>query len=135
MKGVDNMLKKDLSAEKRMIVSEKDTARSYGSGDVDVLATPVMIAMMENAAVACLEGILDEGHISVGTGIDIKHMAASPVGVEIVARATICSVDGRLLVFHVEAWDNIEKVGEGRHTRFLVEEARFLFRANSKREK
>jgi predicted thioesterase len=129
------MLKIGLSAEKRIIVTEKDTAKSYGSGEVEVLATPAMIAMMENVAVACIEGLLDEGHTSVGTGIDIKHMAASPVGVEIVARATICRVDGRLLVFRVEVWDNVEKVGEGTHTRFLVEQAKFLSRANNKREK
>jgi len=128
------MLKEGLSAEKRMIVSGNDTAKSYGSGTVEVLATPAMIALMESAAVACVEGHLEEGQNSLGTGIDIKHTAASPVGVEVSTRATICRVDGRLLVFHVEAWDTVEKIGDGTHTRFIVDENRFLSRADAKKD-
>lgn len=122
-----------ISAEKRMIVKEKDTARSHGSGLVDVLATPAMIALMESAAVECVEKFLDEGQTSVGTGLDIKHMAATPVGAELTAKATVCLVDGRLIVFRIEAWDHVEKVGEGTHTRFIVEKKRFLMGANKKK--
>lgn len=115
-----------------MIVTDKDTARSYGSGLVDVLATPAMIALMEAAAVECVEQFLGEGQITVGTGVNIKHMAATPVGVELVAKATVCLVEGRLIAFKIEAFDNTEKVGEGTHTRFIVEEKRFFQGAQKK---
>lgn len=120
------------SAEKAMTVTEKDTARTHGSGLVDVLSTPAMIALMEGAAVECVDEYLADGQISVGTGIDIKHMAAIPIGIEIYAKATICRIDGRLIVFRIEAWDSEEKIGEGTHTRFVVEEERFLTRTNRK---
>lgn len=125
-------IKVGVSAEKSMVVEEKDTARSHGSGLVDVLSTPAMIALMEGAAVDCVDKYLSDGQLSVGTGIDIKHMAATPIGVKVTAKANICLVDGRLIVFRIEAWDNEEKIGEGTHTRFVVEKERFLARANRK---
>ncbi|MGI6553627.1 MAG: thioesterase family protein [Clostridia bacterium] len=128
------MIKKGMTADQFMLVTEKDTASSHGSGTVNVLATPAMVALMEKAAVSCVEEHLEAGQTTVGTGLEIKHLSPTPVGVEVGARATVCRVEGRLITFHVEAWDNRGKIGEGMHTRFVVDEEGFLARAYAKKK-
>jgi predicted thioesterase len=112
------------------VVSETTTAKSLGSGALNVLATPIMVALMENAATKALS--LPEGQTSVGTYLDIKHLAATPIGMKVWAIAEITEIDGRKLGFHIEAFDEKEKIGEGRHERFIVNAEKFTEKANSK---
>lgn len=115
-----------LSAKWSVTVEEVHTAAHWGSGGVDVFATPQLIGLMETAAVAALDHLLPPGYCSVGTRVDIKHLAATPVGDTITAAAEIVEVDGRRIVFQVEAHDSATKVGEGRHERFVVNLERFM---------
>lgn len=118
-------IKPGLVGESDETVSSARTASYFGSGLVAAYGTPAMIALMENAAVAALQKYLAAGQTSVGTEVCIKHTAATPVGMHAHARATVTGVDGRQVKFQVEAWDDREKIGEGTHTRFIVDEARF----------
>ncbi len=126
------MLQVGLQGERRRTVTEADTAARHGSGLAPVFSTPALVALMEGAAVAALEGQLPAGQTSLGVRIDVRHLAATPVGMEVRARAVLEEVDGRRLVFRVEAWDAVEKIGEARHERFLVDEARFLQKVAAK---
>lgn len=127
-------LQPGLSAEVDVRVGDLDTAVRRGSGSVPVYATPALVALMEIAAVRALEGHMPAGYTSVGTHIDLRHLAATPVGMRVCARAELTAVEGRKLQFHIQAWDEVEQVGEASHTRFLVNEDAFLTRANDKRK-
>lgn len=107
-------------------------ASAIGSGSVAVFATPALVALMELAACAALEGRLEPEQTSVGVRVDIAHLAATPPGVEVRARAELFEVDGRRLVFRVEAFDTQDRIGEGTHERALVDPQRLLARANAK---
>lgn len=122
-----------LSATITLTVGEQHTARAIGSGGVAVLATPELVRLLEEAAVAALAGHLPPGQTSVGAALDIRHLAATPVGMAVTARATLRQVEGRRLSFEVEAHDAVEKIGEGSHQRVLVDQARFEARADDKR--
>jgi fluoroacetyl-CoA thioesterase len=113
-------------------VTESDTAAAYGSGLVPVLSTPHLIALMEGAAQAAIKPWLDEGSTAVGTRVDMRHLAATPVGMQVRIRAELLEVDRRRLRFRVEAWDEVEKVGEADHERFIIDRARFLARVEEK---
>jgi fluoroacetyl-CoA thioesterase len=115
-----------------LTVTDAHTAARLRSGRAPVLATPMMIAIMEAAAVECIEALLPEGHESLGTGIEIEHFAATPIGMVVSARAELRHVDGRTLAFDVEARDERELIGKGRHTRVLVDSARFRAKAQAK---
>ena len=106
--------------EESLVVEEQHTAAHLGSGGVRVLATPVMVALMEAAARSLVDPHLESGHMSVGTALDIKHLAATPMGMRVTARAELVSVEKRRLLFKVEAYDEREKVGEGTHTRAII---------------
>ena len=121
-----------LTGEATVRVSETHTAAALGSGNVSAFSTPALIALMEGAAVAALEGRLPDGQTSVGTRLDVRHLAATPVGMTVRATATLIQVDGRRLVFAVEAHDDAEQVGAGTHERFVVERARFEARVAAK---
>ncbi|MBN1964920.1 MAG: thioesterase family protein [Anaerolineae bacterium] len=108
------------------------TASQVGSGLVAVFSTPMLAALMENAAVDALAAYLDEDQTSVGTRIDVRHLAATPVGMTVRARATLAEIDQRRLIFQVEAWDAVEKIGEATHERVIVDRARFEARAREK---
>ncbi len=125
-------IKPGLVGEADETVSTARTASYYGSGLVAAYGTPAMIALMENAAVAALQKFLAPGQTSVGTEVCIKHIAATPVGMHAHARATVTGVDGRQVKFQVEAWDDREKIGEGTHMRFIVDESRFSDRLSKK---
>ena len=113
-------------------VSGAHTAIALGSGRIEVFATPMMIALMEAAAVDCVESQLLHGTASVGTHIDVTHIAATPVGVEINATAELVDIDARMLTFTVVARDETEVIGRGTHTRAIVDVARFNARLGSK---
>jgi predicted thioesterase len=113
-------------------VNESNTARAVGSGSVDVFATPMMIALMERAACEVLSGALEEDRTSVGTQIIVSHTAASLIGATITATATIASIDGRKIEFVVTARDDVGEIGEGTHTRVIVDKAKFLAKVSER---
>jgi predicted thioesterase len=117
---------KGLSAESRIIVTEELTAATMGSGDMAVFATPAMIALMENAAMKAVAPALEEGQTTVGTAISTSHLRPSALGAEICAKAELIEVDGRALHFSITAYDGDRLIGEGRHSRFIVDKERFL---------
>ena len=119
-------MEKGLKYESVATVGDGNTAAAMGSGDMPVFATPAMAALMENAAMKAVEGALPEGAATVGTAISISHVKASPVGARITASAELVAVDGRRLVFAVRAWDERGTIGEGSHTRFVVDRGRFM---------
>ena len=123
-----------LSAELSITVSEADTASRWGSGLVPVYSTPALVGLMEAAAVKALDGQLEPGQTSVGGHIDVQHLAATPVGMVVRARAELTGVEGRKLSFHVEAWDEVEKIGEALHERFVVNTQKFVERARAKQK-
>lgn len=126
-------LKVGLVGESTTVVDRSNLASAFGSGHVDVFATPAMIALMENAAINAVDSALPSGFASVGTSVEVRHLAATPPGLEVRARAELTEVDGRRLAFRVEAFDSVEKIGEGRHERFVVELSRLVGRAEAKR--
>ena len=106
-------------------VGEQHTAPSIGSGKVRVLATPVMINLIEAAALDAAEQLLPDGHQSLGVRLDVSHLAATPVGMRVSAVARLIGLEGRKLLFRVEARDERELIGEGAHERVVVNVARF----------
>lgn len=118
------------AAERSYVVEESDTATALGSGDVPVLATPRLLAWLEAATIGALEGSLPDGATSVGTRVDLEHVAPSQVGVTVTVRADVVAVDGRLVQFDVVALHPDGKlVAHGRITRVNVDRARFMARA------
>ena len=123
-----------LIGQSELVVREENTARHLGSGNVAVLATPEMIRLMEKAAVAAVDHLLPEGQRSVGVAVNVRHLAATPVGMKVRAQAELVAVDGRKLTFRVEAFDEAERVGEGEHRRVIIDLERFEMRVEAKRE-
>jgi predicted thioesterase len=101
---------------------------------VEAYSTPSMVALMENASVAAIQARLREGQTSVGIEVAVKHLAPTPVGMRVRARASLLEIDGDRVKFRVEAWDDKEKIGEGLHVRAVVEAARFDQRLRQKRQ-
>lgn len=114
------------SANAKTTVSETNTAKAVGSGDLDVFSTPMMIALMEEAACNALAEALKPGQSSVGTQISVEHTAASALGTEITATATITSVEGQKVTFDLQASDSNQEIGKGTHSRFIIDKERFL---------
>jgi fluoroacetyl-CoA thioesterase len=114
-----------LRGSAELTVGEAHTAPSIGSGRVHVLATPVMINLIEAAALAAVEHLLPEGYQSLGTHLDVRHIAATPVGMRVHATAEVVAVDGRTIRFRVEARDEVELIGDGAHERVVVNVAKF----------
>ena len=127
------LLKSGLKAEKNEIVTDKYAASTWGSGGLNVLATPAMIAFMESAALSAVDPLLHEGWSTVGTELNVKHLSATPMGMKVSVKAELLSIDGRALLFKVEAFDEAGKIGEGTHSRFIVENARFLSKLENKK--
>lgn len=121
-----------LTGEAEMVVGTSDTAPRVGSGRIAVLATPKMINLMEEAALAAVEHLLPDGKQSLGTHIDVSHVAATPVGMKVTAEAELTAVDGRKLTFFIRARDEMDVIGEGRHERVVVTAASFQNRVNEK---
>jgi fluoroacetyl-CoA thioesterase len=118
-------LKPGLQGSAQILVGVEHTAPSIGSGKVPVLATPVMINVIEAAALAAVEHLLPAGHQSLGIHLDIRHFAATPIGMHVEATAELTAVEGRTLSFRVEAHDDKEPIGGGTHERVVVNVARF----------
>ena len=118
-----------------MIVGTNDTAPRVGSGKIAVLATPVMINLIEEAALNALEASLSDGKQSLGTRLDVSHIAATPTGMKVTATATITKIHGRTVDFDVRAQDEQDLIGEGRHTRVVVSAAKFQERVDAKATK
>jgi len=127
-------IKPGLVGEQTVTVTLDLTAKHLGSGSIAVYATPAMIALMEYAAVAALDPLLAEGQSSVGVEIAVKHLAATPLGHQVKARAEVTAVDRRRVSFRVQAWDEQELIGEGTHTRVVIDVARFMGRVEGKRK-
>ena len=108
------------------LVEPEDTALSVGSGSLRVYATPAMVALMEGAACEALVDFLPEGKTSVGTELNVKHISATPVGLEVTAEATVTAVEGNTVTFSLIAKDEAGKIGEGTHKRVIVGEQKFL---------
>ena len=125
-------LKVGLTGSAEITVQDADTAPRIGSGRVSVLATPVMINLMEAAALNAVERLLPHGHQSLGTRLEVGHYAATPVGMRLRATAELTRVEGRNLEFRVEAFDERERVGDGSHSRVVVNVARFDERVQRK---
>ncbi|MFZ5595705.1 MAG: thioesterase family protein [Bacillota bacterium] len=114
-------------------VDDSNTAVAYGSGSVSVFATPAMIGLMEKAALSSVDPLLDEGMTTVGTKIDVQHLAATPRGMSVEAESELVEIEGRRLLFRVEARDGVEVVGRGTHERYIVPLEKFLSRAEQKK--
>jgi predicted thioesterase len=121
-----------LEGHAELVVGEEHTAPRIGSGRVHVLATPVMINLMEAAALDAVENLIPAGHQSLGTRLDVRHIAATPVGMRVRATARLVSVEGRTLEFRVEAHDEKDLIGGGSHQRLVVNVARFDQRVQAK---
>ena len=121
-----------LVGEVEIVVEPKDTADAVGNAGVHVLATPRLVAPLEQAAIRAVEPHLPAGVSTVGTRLDVKHLAATPVGMRARVKATLRQVDGRRLVYDLEGHDDLEKIAEGTHERFQVMQAKFLERAAEK---
>jgi len=121
-----------LTGEANVVVVPEVTARHLGSGAVAVFATPEMVRLMERAAVNGLKPYLAEGQQSVGTLVNVKHLAATPLGATVTARAELLAVDGRRLTFKVSAHDGADLIGEGMHERALIDLARFEAKVKAK---
>ena len=116
------------------LVTEENTAAAMGSGLLPVFATPAMLALMEQAAASSVQPFLPEGQGTVGTRLEVSHLAATPIGMAVRAESELIAVDRRKLRFAVRAWAGDELIGEGEHERFVIDNARFLEKALSKKE-
>lgn len=115
------------------VVKDEETAAAYGSGMVPVLSTPHLVALMENAAREAVQAHLPPGQSTVGTLVNMRHLAPTPVGMEVRVRAELLAVEGARLSFRVEAWDAAEKIGEGNHERCAIDWERFMRRVEKKK--
>ena len=115
-----------------MVVGTNDTAPRVGSGRIAVLATPMMINVIEEAALDAIEHLLPDGKQSLGTHLDVSHIAATPTGMKVIAEAELIAVDGRKLTFRVKASDQFDLISEGRHERVVVTAATFQSRVDEK---
>ena len=114
------------SFSQEITVEHKDTAAAYGSGKLAVFATPAMVGLMENTAIKCLEGALEENTDTVGIEINVKHLKATAVGKKVSCKATITGVEGRRIRFEVEAWDETATIGTAIHDRFVIDPEKFM---------
>ena len=121
-----------IKGEARETVDDNNTALKMKSGGLMVYATPAMIALAEQAAYKSVEPYLEEGQGTVGTLMNVKHLAATPVGMEVTAKSELTSIEGRKLTFKIEVFDEREKIGEGVHERFIVNNEKFWNKANGK---
>ena len=121
-----------MKGEVSTLVEREDTALEVGSGSLLVYATPCMVALMEGAACEAIASALPEGKTSVGIALDISHLSATPVGLEVRAEAEVTAVEGNILTFHVAAYDEAGLIGEGTHKRAIVSSQRFLEKVYAK---
>ena len=128
-------LKPDSRGTAALNCTKDNTADRYAKGTVAVFATPALVGLMEDAAVRAVADQLPEGFTTVGGGMDLKHLAATPIGLTVRAEAVLTGQDRKKLTFSIRAWDDEELVGEATHDRFIVEKEKFLERAYRKVKK
>ena len=121
-----------MKAEVSTLVEREDTAREVGSGSLLVYATPCMVALMEGAACEAIAEALEENQTTVGTALNIAHISATPVGLEVRAEAEVTAVEGKVITFAVRAFDEAGEIGHGIHKRVLVNSQKFLEKAYNK---
>lgn len=126
------MLETGIKGHKELMVTPNKTAKAMGSGALDVFATPCMIALMENTAFESVQAELEEGCGTVGTALNVKHVAATPVGMKVTCDTELIKVDGRALTFLVKAYDACGLIGEGEHERFIISEEKFQAKTDAK---
>jgi predicted thioesterase len=124
--GPEGPLEAGLTFQWSRVVTNDLSARHLGSGDVGVLATPAMIAMMEGASLRCVQPHLDDGLTTVGYIVNVRHLAPTPIGAEVTVSSRLDEIDGRRLKFRVEAHEGDKLVGEGEHVRVVVDPTTFL---------
>jgi len=129
------MLSSGIKGKKEIYVTNELTAACVGSGMLPVYATPSMISLMENTAFESVAQYLEEGCGTVGTALNVKHVAATPIGMKVICETELIKVDGRALTFQVKAFDECGLIGEGTHERFIITEEKFLAKTNAKKEK
>ena len=127
------MIEKGLKGTAAVKADNSNTAKTMGSGSLDVFATPAMVALMEKSAVNAIADYLGDGETTVGTYLGIEHISATPVGMEITAVSEVTEVNDREIVFSVEASDNAGVIGKGTHKRFIVNSEKFMNKTNSKK--
>ena len=127
------MLETGMRGTKTVTVNESNTAKVMGSGTLDVFATPALIALMEETCWRSVADELEDGCGTVGTLLEIKHTAPTPIGMDVTCESVLTEADGRRLVFEVIARDAKGVVGEGRHERFIIQNEKFQTKANAKR--
>ncbi len=132
---LDAQIRPGCSGSAELLVGEEHTAPRVGSGKIPVLATPVMINVIEAAALEAVERFLPPGHQSLGTRLDVRHIAATPVGMRITEVAEVVAVEGRVIRFRVEARDETDLIGDGTHERVVVNVAKFDARVQLKAKK
>ena len=123
---MDIALNIGLKYKEEKTVTMNDTAKVFGSGAAEVFATPMMIGLMEAAAMNAVKSHLPEGHSTVGISVNIRHISATSVGKKVWAVAELVETDRKRLVFKVEAFDEDKKIGEGKHERFIIDEQKFM---------
>lgn len=121
-----------MKAEVSTLVEREDTAKEVGSGDLLVYATPCMVALMEGAACEAIAEALGENQTTVGTALNIEHISATPVGLEVRAEAEVTAVEGKVITFSIAAFDEAGEIGKGIHKRVIVNSQKFLEKAYSK---
>ena len=126
------MLETGIKGHKELMVTPDKTAKAMGSGALDVFATPCMIALMENTAFESVQAELEEGCGTVGTALNVKHVAATPVGMKVTCDTELIKVEGRALTFLVKAYDACGLIGEGEHERFIISEEKFQAKTDAK---
>jgi len=129
------MIEPGLRGESSWVVEERHLASAWGSGLAPVFGTPMLVALCEEAARRAVEPLLEPGQGTVGTWVSLRHMAATPSGMRVTARAELTEVAGRRLRFRVEAWDEEERIGEAEHERFIIQSARFQARIAEKAQR
>ena len=121
-----------MKGEVSTVVEREDTAKEVGSGSLLVYATPCMVALMEGAACEAIEEAMDESKTTVGTELNIQHVSATPVGLEVRAEAVVTAVEGKVITFEIHAFDEAGEIGKGIHKRVIVPTQKFLEKAYSK---
>ena len=121
-----------MKGEVTTLAEREDTAKEVGSGDLLVYSTPCMVALMEGAACEAIADCLKDTETTVGTMLNIEHISATPVGLEVRAEAEVIAVEGKVITFRVEAFDEVGQIGKGTHQRVIVNSQKFLDKAYDK---
>lgn len=126
------MLGVGIKGKSNTVVGDNNTAKTMGSGDLLVFATPSMVALMENAAANSVKEFLEDGQTTVGTLMNVKHLSASPISLEITAESELIEIDRKRLVFTVTAYDKEGLIGQGVHERFIINSEKFMANTQAK---